>query len=158
MGGANPQLSPDPTFRAARLAVVEMSPDVREVLLELISGEALVAEIEELPPESMERRIKSHPSIDVLLIDLQPPAARYLAFLPEIRERSPGTRVIFISAMEDIHLWAEAIQLGAYDFLPKPIDPVEFCWVLQGAIQQPSDIRKPAASSLRRRSKEALGG
>ena len=34
--------------------------------------------------------------------------------------RCPGD---FPSQFHDIHLWAEAIRVGAYDFLSKPIDP-----------------------------------
>jgi DNA-binding NtrC family response regulator len=58
-----------------------------------------------------------------------------LYLLPEVRQLWPDARVIFISEFDDVHLYAEAIQLGAYDFLTKPLESVELGLILQRAIQ-----------------------
>ena len=58
-----------------------------------------------------------------------------LYLLPEMQQMWPDARVIFVSELDDLHLFAEAIQLGAYDFLPKPLEPVELGIILQRAIQ-----------------------
>ena len=58
-----------------------------------------------------------------------------LYLLPEMQQLWPDARVIFVSELDEVHLYAEAIQLGAYDFLPKPLEPVELGTILQRAIQ-----------------------
>jgi DNA-binding NarL/FixJ family response regulator len=66
------------------------------------------------------------PPPDIVLINLTAP--------PKIREQGPDARVIFLSQSDDIHLWAEAIQLGAYDFLPRSVECHQLAWVLQDAL------------------------
>ncbi len=41
--------------------------------------------------------------------------------------------VIVSSMLADNRLWAEALNLGAYDVLAKPFDSGEVCWVLESA-------------------------
>jgi DNA-binding NarL/FixJ family response regulator len=65
-------------------------------------------------------------SPDIVLINLTAPF--------KIREQGPDARVIFLSQSDDIHLWAEAIQLGAYDFLPRSVECHQLAWVLQDAL------------------------
>jgi len=89
------------------------------------------------------------PPPQVLLVNVTGAAQSSLALLPNIRQRWPDAQVIFLSQLHDIHLWAEAIRVGAYDFLSKPIDPDQLKWVLIGAF--PTERRpgsKPPASSL----------
>jgi DNA-binding NtrC family response regulator len=72
-----------------------------------------------------------------------------LGLLPTIRQRWPHVEVIFLSQIDDIHLWAEAIRVGAYDFLSKPIDPDQLKWVLIGAFPAARiPASKPSACSL----------
>ena len=73
-------------------------------------------------------------SPDIVLVNLA--VSRVcLYLLPEMQQMWPDARVIFVSESDDVHLYAEAIQLGAYDFLPKPLEPVELGIILQRAIQ-----------------------
>jgi|SoiMetStandDraft_5_1073268.scaffolds.fasta_scaffold78290_1 DNA-binding NtrC family response regulator len=74
------------------------------------------------------------PPPDVVLINLKSETQCDFTQLSKVWLRWPGTQVIFLSPFEDIHLWAEAVQLGAYDFLPKSVDPDQLQWVLQGAL------------------------
>ena len=89
------------------------------------------------------------PPPQVLLINVTGAAQSSLALLPNIRQRWPDVQVIFLSQIDDIHLWAEAIRVGAYDFLSKPIDPDQLKWVLIGAFP---NVRifdsKPLAASV----------
>ena len=63
-------------------------------------------------------------SPDLLLVNL---AVSRVCFylLPEMQQMWP----------DDVHLYADAIQLGAYDFLPKPLETVELGTILQRAVQ-----------------------
>ena len=89
------------------------------------------------------------PPPQVLLVNVTGTARSSLALLPNIRQRWPDAHVIFLSQFDDIHLWAEAIRVGAYDFLPKPIDPDQLKWVLIGAFPtEGGPGSRPPASSL----------
>jgi len=61
-------------------------------------------------------------SFDVVLLDLCFPDCRDLSTLREIRRRSPETDVVVVTAVtEDMDLVSEAVALGAFDYLPKPL-------------------------------------
>jgi two-component system response regulator AtoC len=70
----------------------------------------------------------------VVLINLQTETQSPLTQLSLVFRQWPRAQVIFLSPIDSIDLWAEAIRLGAYDFLPKSIDPDQLQWVLQGAL------------------------
>ena len=74
------------------------------------------------------------PPPDVVLINVQTETQPCFSGLSKIQQWWPSSQVIFLSPVDDIHLWAEAIRLGAYDFLPKPVDPDQLKWILQGAL------------------------
>ena len=73
------------------------------------------------------------PPPDVVLFNIKPEAWSDLNRLWRVCDRWPVAQIIFLSPLNDIHLWAEAIRLGAYDFLPTSIDPDQLKWILQGA-------------------------
>ncbi len=64
---------------------------------------------------------------DVLLLDIMMPEVDGLAILREIRAtpRFAQLPVIILTAVEDRQVKAAALELGATDFLTKPVDPME---------------------------------
>jgi len=58
---------------------------------------------------------------DVVLVNLSA-SELGLELLPEMRQLWPSARVIFLADWNNMHLYVDAIKLGAYDFLPKPLD------------------------------------
>ena len=84
-------------------------------------------------------------SPDVVLVNLAV-SKICLYLLPEMQQVWPNARVIFVSELDDVHLYAEAIQLGAYDFLLQPLEPVELGIILQRAIQ-PSRTKPRAVAA-----------
>jgi len=49
------------------------------------------------------------------------------------REMAPGTEVILTDPVADASLWAEALNLGAYDLLVQPFDEAEVRRILSNA-------------------------
>jgi DNA-binding NtrC family response regulator len=78
--------------------------------------------------------LNADPPPDVVLFNVKTGELPCFSRLSTIQQRWPSAQVIFLSPVDDIHLWAEAIRLGAYDFLPKPVDPDQLKWILQGAV------------------------
>jgi len=132
MSGGQPKTSPAAVVRPAAMLIVNPDAEVRHLLEKAIpvyrrSSMSLVfsddfALVAEQPPP------------DVVLFNIKTGAQSCFDRLAKVREQWPSTQVIFLSPVNDIHLWAEAIRLGAYDFLPKPIDPDQLKWILQGAL------------------------
>jgi DNA-binding response OmpR family regulator len=60
-----------------------------------------------------------------MILDLRLPGMDGLAVLREASEKSPGTRVIIITAYGTVEAVIEAMKLGAVDFLQKPFEPLE---------------------------------
>jgi len=74
------------------------------------------------------------PSPDIVLVNLPEATESCLSILPEIQHRCPAARVILLSGSDDLSHWTEAIQMGAYDFLPRSVECHQLGWVLQGAL------------------------
>ena len=65
---------------------------------------------------------------DLVLVDYMMPEMDGLAFLQALRAMFPGdpVAVIMITAAIDKDVRYRALQLGANDFLTKPVDNIEF--------------------------------
>lgn len=64
-------------------------------------------------------------SIAVVIVDADLPDVTWRDFLA-IRESLPGSPLVIVAAcLADDRLWAEALNLGAYDVLAKPFHPRE---------------------------------
>ena len=64
---------------------------------------------------------KEHP--DLVITDFQMPGIDGLEVLSEIRKMKINLPVILLTAFGDVVLTIKSIQLGAFDYLEKPIDP-----------------------------------
>ena len=96
-----------------------------------------------------------HKAVDVVILNFQKPLENAFQLLSEIQAKAPQVEVIFVAPFDDDEtrwLWTETIQRGAYEFLPKPLDPPELNRVLVQAIEKhhPMQPRKrPPAESVR---------
>ncbi len=79
----------------------------------------------------MERR-----PADVVLLDLRMPGMDGMAVLKTIKQRWPETEVVIITGYPNVETAKEAVRLGAYDYLAKPIGPDEVINVANGAMTQ----------------------
>src|SRR5262249_30484802 len=61
-------------------------------------------------------------SPDVVLVDLNLPGINGLEVLRRVREISPGTEVVMMTAYGDVTTAVEAMKQGAFDYLSKPVD------------------------------------
>ncbi len=87
----------------------------------------------------------------LILSDIQMPGLNGFELLKEMKGRSPNTPVVFITGHGHIDGAVEAIKLGAYDYITKPIDDLRLKLTIKRALEQ----KKLQASynSLKRRLK-----
>jgi DNA-binding NtrC family response regulator len=60
---------------------------------------------------------------DVVLLDLRMPEVDGMTVLRGLKQRWPSSEVIIITGYPTIDSAKEAVALGAYDYLAKPVDP-----------------------------------
>ena len=67
-------------------------------------------------------KLASQSLYNLVISDVKMPGAGGLELLAQIRERSRDTLFILMTAFSTVENAVEAMRLGAYDYLPKPID------------------------------------
>jgi two-component system NtrC family response regulator len=72
---------------------------------------------------------------DLVITDMKMPGMDGLQVLKGIRERSPETPVIIITAFGAVDAAVEAMKLGAYDYISKPFNRDELKLVVRKALQ-----------------------
>ena len=60
--------------------------------------------------------------ISIVLLDLIMPGINGIILLKKIQEKYPQIPVIVITSTNDVPTAVECMQLGAYDFIVKPVD------------------------------------
>ena len=72
----------------------------------------------------------------LILSDIQMPGLDGFELLKELKGRAPDTLVIFITGHGHIAGAVEAIKLGAYDYITKPIDDLRLKLTIRHALEQ----------------------
>jgi CheY-like chemotaxis protein len=73
---------------------------------------------------------------DVVLLDLRMPGTDGIAVLKTMKQRWPESEVVVITGYPTIETVKEAVRLGAYDYLAKPVGPADVINATDGAMTQ----------------------
>jgi DNA-binding NtrC family response regulator len=73
---------------------------------------------------------------DCAFLDINMPDLDGLELLKIIKERSPRTECIMVTAQESVPLVVRALKLGAYDYLTKPTTPEDLSRALERALER----------------------
>lgn len=71
---------------------------------------------------------------DVVLLDMRMPGQDGLTVLRTIKQKWPESEVVIITGYPTVDNAKEAVRLGAYDYLAKPVAPQDVINVTDGAI------------------------
>ena len=75
-------------------------------------------------------------SFDVVLLDLRMPDLDGMDVLKTIKQRWPNSEVVVITGYPSIDTAKEAVRLGAFNYLAKPLDPNELLKAANDAVTQ----------------------
>jgi two-component system response regulator HydG len=101
--------------------------------------------------EQARDQLKKH-SFDIVLTDIRLPDSDGLQILKHIKEASLDARVILMTGYTDIKTAVNAMKLGAFDYVGKPINPEEILHIIGLALnnksEKPSEKMPPSKKSF----------
>jgi two-component system nitrogen regulation response regulator NtrX len=95
---------------------------------------------------------------DLVLLDIKMPGEDGLKVLRRLRQAHPDLPVVMISGHGTIETAVEATRLGAYDFLPKPLDSDKLVIVSRNAAEQHRLVREHRRMQVMVEGKDAILG
>ncbi len=90
-----------------------------------------------------------------IVTDLMMPGMNGLEFVTALGDRVRQIAIVFVTGQATIDTAVQAIKLGAYDYLPKPLEPERLREVLEKGLKQVTLMRETGA--LRQRLESPLG-
>ncbi|HEX9898703.1 MAG TPA: response regulator, partial [Candidatus Methylomirabilis sp.] len=120
----------------SRILVVDDDPDIRELLSDRLQLMKLEATCAADGQEALD--LLRQEAAPLTLLDLQLPRVSGMEVLETIRREGLETTVIVITASGTVERAVEAIRAGAYDFIPKPLDPAHLEVVINKALERDS--------------------
>ena len=105
-----------------RVLVVDDEPLIRWALVETLTDAGHEATEAGDAKAAIEALYTARTPFDVVLLDLRLPDASGLAVLVQIRRQSPETQVILMTAYGTSEVVADALDLGAFRVVPKPLE------------------------------------
>ena len=119
---------------AERVLIVEDELHALAGLAELISGWGYRTETARDGVEGLEKAMEWSPGI--IVTDLKMPRMDGVELLTRLGEMQLKLVVIVLTAQGSIERAVEAMKMGAYDFIQKPIDPTRLKTILANASRQ----------------------
>jgi DNA-binding NtrC family response regulator len=136
-----------------KVLIVEDEAHARTGLTELVASWGFRAEGAADGVEGLDRVRQWSPGI--VVTDLKMPRMDGMELLSRIKEMQPGVVVVVLTAQGSIESAVEAMRLGAYDYIPKPIDPIRLRTILQNANSQREVSSSAELEGTRRQTREA---
>lgn len=118
-----------------RILVVEDNRDSRDSLKNLLKL-SLGVEVDVVADGSQALEALTDRPYSVVITDLRMPHFSGMQLLKEIQERRLNVTVIVTTGFGSIEDAVQAMQMGAYDFLPKPADPNHLCLIVKRALHE----------------------
>lgn len=114
------------------ICVLDDDASVRASIERLLDSDGLPAQTFERPEDFL--AYASQHEVALAVLDVWLPEASGLAVQQQLREVSPATRVIVMTAREELGIRAAALSGGAFAFLVKPFDDAAFIALVRQAL------------------------
>ena len=117
-----------------KLLIIDDEESLREFLNVLFKEEGFDVQLADSAAEARQRL--SQDSFDLVLCDILMPDGNGLELLKEIKEHTPQTAVVMMTAYSSTKSAVEAMKLGAYQYVAKPFDVEELKVVVHQALEK----------------------
>src|SRR5450755_4021839 len=118
---------------AGHILVVDDEPSMLKYLQTVLELDSYRVTTAANGTEAVEKVQQVHP--DLVLLDMVMPGPDGLETLQRIREARPSTKVVMLSCVRDTRKVAQAMRLGAQDYLSKPLQKEEMDEVLRFCLE-----------------------
>ncbi len=123
-----------------KILLIDDEESILESLRIFLSGMNYAVSTASNGMEGIEIIHKEHP--DLVITDLKMPEVDGLEVLKQIREFDDSVPCIIMTAYEDVDSTIRAMQLGAYDYIEKPIDTPRFKALIKRSLESQKSERK----------------
>jgi DNA-binding NtrC family response regulator len=135
---------PSRTAIAHRILIIEDLEDSRDSLCELLQT-ALGVEVDAAEDGVRGLELLAARDYTLIVTDLKMPKASGMRVLREVQERALPCSVVVITGHGSVREAVEAMRLGAYDFLQKPLNPQEFVLMVDRVLRERAHEHAPPA-------------
>lgn len=109
-----------PKYSRGNVLIIDDENSLCEMLKMMLYDKGLKADYFTSPSRGLSMALKKN--YDVALVDLMMPEIDGIEVLKRLKESSPETEVIMVSAFGTIDKVKESLRFNAYDFIEKPFD------------------------------------
>ena len=122
------------------ILLVDDNPDIVDILAETIEVHTSFNVMKAHSAKEGFEVLKNH-KIDVIILDLMMPVMDGIEMFKLIRNRSINAPVIFLTGKGDDEKQEKAFELGAFDFLEKPVKARDLLLLIDEAFRVVQQIR-----------------
>ena len=138
-----------------KVLIVEDEENERSGMAELVSAWGYRTETARDGLDGLEKVATWSPGI--VITDLKMPRMDGMELLQRIAEQPQQIAVVLLTAQGSIDLAVDAMKIGAYDFIQKPVDPSRLKQILQNAVKQRDTSRELEATRRKLRDTGVFG-
>lgn len=120
----------------AKVLVVDDEPSMREFLSILLEREGYAVEQAENADKALQ--LLDSNAFDLVISDIKMPGLDGISLLGKIKEQSPDTAVLMVTAFSTAEQAVEVMKRGAYDYIAKPFKVEEVKVLVSNALEQRS--------------------
>ena len=117
-----------------KILIVDDEGSVRRTLSILLKRKGYSIDAASSVPEAL--RMMDNTCYDLVITDLKMPGMGGIELLKRIKKSAPDIEVMILTAYGSIQSAVEAIKIGAYDYLTKPIEPKEIAIRVKNALER----------------------
>lgn len=104
---------------AKRILLVDDEENARIALSRLLSREGYIVDAVSNGFEAL-NHLREH-DVNLIVTDINMPEMDGITFLREVNKSFPGSNIIMITAYGGVESYIEAINLGAFEYINKPV-------------------------------------
>ena len=118
----------------SRILVVEDEEHARKIYQRRLENNGYSCTIASNPADASDMMARE--DFDLMILDIMMPGKSGMDFLPEVVVQHPEMAVLMLTAVADIPTAVAALQIGASDYITKPVDLGELSSKVESALER----------------------